>query len=441
VAKDPLIAEYIETIDFTHEEPPDLFGRGLEEWSIFLEDAKAVEHISRLLHDSKYLQEAGIDPLVWLETTANEYATDSKYNERTASFLLSLLPNVTELNLGRRWTRHPHPDPETIALLNTITRNAGIRPFKALARVTTLKTNGETHGEDRAHLEDLNPFLILPILRKLRGTDLVALDDSFTGIPFEWRYPALNSNIEEIEFYTSCMTGSGPDLVSLFPHTPKLRSFKLAFSPKWHAAGYNWDTNSVFRALGEHCGGTLTELSITMHRVYDRMKAGICALKDFVRLEHLEMDTRLFYGAPVDTEELRTLFIDDYEVHTRDCGWTEDSIPSLCDILPPSIKTVRLITGYWIEEPAILQSLFRFGEDDRKELPLLESVSVHRGTMKIFDDKIRDDYIKKRGKKDHDEYEWKAASDSIKAAGFDYDEAETVKPLWVEELDPHRGPW
>lgn len=153
------------------------------------------------------------------------------------TFLLSLLSNVQEVNFGMKWTRSWQSDPETDALLNVICRNAGTGPFEALAHVDTLKTSGETGYDERAGLEDLNPFLVLPGLRKLRGINLVALDDGYTGIPFKWRHPGLTCNLEEIEITHSCVAGNGNDLAELFRHTPKLRSFKLVYAVKWHGAG------------------------------------------------------------------------------------------------------------------------------------------------------------------------------------------------------------
>ncbi len=354
---------------------------------------------------------------------------------RTATLLLSLLPNVTEINLGSHFTRHPDPDELNAALLNTVVMSARFSPSSPLAQVTSLKTSGQAHSEDRAELRLLNPFFLLPKLQRLRGSDFLACDSSMTGIPFEWRNGDLNSNIEEIEMSHSCITGSGPDLASLLPHAPKLRSFYYCFSPKWHECGHDWDAAAVFRTLERNCGGTLTRLSITMHHVYGTLKAGVCSLKHFTRLEYLEMDVRLFYGAPVNTEELQKMREEDHAAYTNKIGWTTADIPSLSDVLPPSMKTVRLITGFGTEEPAILEALFRNAGSMHESLPLLENVTVACGTSKVGDE-----YVKGKNRV-HDEEAWRAAGDTIRAAGCSYEEVENVGPAWLEGLDPSRGPW
>lgn len=75
----------------------------------------------------------------------------------------------------------------------------------------------------------------------------------------------------------------------------------------------------------------------------------------------------------------------------------------------------------------MLEPLFRRDEGWGEKLPVLRSGRVVRERMKGGGG---------RGGSGHDEDAWRSASEKIRAAGFGYEEVETVGAEWLEGLDP-----
>ena len=246
------------------------------------------------------------------------------------------------------------------------------RPLSKLERIHPFEQEGY---EAKSRLQTLNPFLLAPSIRELYCVSTVAVNDGYTGYPFDWQYPSLDSNLEKVEFSHSCVMGSV--LAKFLAHTPRLRFFKLSHEVKWHGCGHDWDANAIFTALAHHCGNTLEELSVTIVEDFGgEIKAGVQSLRQFTKLEHLEIDIRFFFGPPV-TDELREMWPDDYRAHAHSIGWNEATVPSLVDILPLSIKTLRLVVASSPDDYAVFGNLFKdFGLRKRDALPLLESVII-----------------------------------------------------------------
>jgi hypothetical protein len=70
IAKDPLIAEYIESMDLTEEKgPSEMHANSIDFWSRFLDDENAGVAILKLLETSKVL----FNPWAWLMAMAEDY--------------------------------------------------------------------------------------------------------------------------------------------------------------------------------------------------------------------------------------------------------------------------------------------------------------------------------------------------------------------------------
>ncbi|KAK5168700.1 uncharacterized protein LTR77_006009 [Saxophila tyrrhenica] len=166
----------------------------------------------------------------------------------------------------------------------------------------------------------------------------------------------------------------------------------------------------MFLALAQKSGKELTHLSIVSRNLLAVSNDAIGSLKSPSRLEHLEMDDRLFFG-------------------------DKTPLVGIGDILPPSIKTVRLLIWSFGTNVETLQSLFAPDDLLHQKLPLLEGVRVVRGVN--------------MGDSSHslpvpDEIARKALGEMVRAAGFRYEEEDAVgapSPVWLEGLESQYGPW
>ena len=183
---------------------------------------------------------------------------------------------------SQRKTRN-QVEPDVWMFLDILAREAGKGHNRPLSKLVRLHPFAHAGYDERAGLQILNPFLVLPSFHEFSVVSCIAVRDGYTGIPFDWRYHALNSNLQRAELAYCCTSGS--QLAEFLKHTPKLHTFKLAYQTKWHGCGHDWDVHEVFAALGEHCGNSLTDLSITIDIQYGTLKGGVSSLK--VSLLHI----------------------------------------------------------------------------------------------------------------------------------------------------------
>jgi hypothetical protein len=77
----------------------------------------------------------------------------------------------------------------------------------------------------------LEPFMRLKSLRELYSTSCLAIDDGYTGMPFHWRFPGINSNLRRVELAYCCMDAEGISV--LLRQTPCLQIFRYLHECKW----------------------------------------------------------------------------------------------------------------------------------------------------------------------------------------------------------------
>ena len=470
IAYQPLTAHYIEAADFFEDCGPE---DGVQTLSDFLDDPKAAEAFIEMLSRSEYLRKAGLGAEEWLDGIIDEHSAkhlevfqvtlnsnvpytaclltlflvsisrDQNISVRvmvlplmlcsSSTFLLSLLPNITNLTLPKSWYNFPrarsefwqppHRDPEVWRLLDVIATEASKGDDRPLSRLVKLHPFADPGYEERAGSQVLNPFMVLPSIRELSVISCIAVNDGYTGKPFDWRYDGVNSNAEKLEL--AYCTVAGDQLAGILKHTPNLRSFKLLYETKWHGCGYDWDVHKFIAALGEHCGSTLTELSVTVDTHYGTIKGGVTSLKAFKRLEHFELDVRFFFGPPV-TDELRDMPPEEYRAQAYSAGWNASSIPSLVDMLPATIKTLRLVAGAEPEDPQVLRSLLvDFGARRDNDLPVLETAIVHRATSGLDGDSAA---------LEQNSNAWAAVKQMVSLAGFEFIESTHVEASWLEDF-------
>jgi hypothetical protein len=111
--------------------------------------------------------------------------------------------------------------------------------------------------------------------------------------------------------------------------------------------------------------------------------------------------------------------------HTYPPFWSTEHIPNLAKVLPPSIKSVRLLAGAWWEEPAVLESLFSIASYHRWRIPALKTVLVERGTYKVGNAVVADG---------QDPVAWKFIGNVVRRTGFTYKEHDRVWASWTDDL-------
>ncbi|KAK5168701.1 uncharacterized protein LTR77_006010 [Saxophila tyrrhenica] len=161
IAKDPLTAGYIQSIDFTWDNPIGDYSEAIEKWPVLLDNETAIEDLRFLLSDPGTLARVGIDVSGWLERMVNEP---------------EIFFCLNRINLGWVSAQEIALDKEAAAFLETIVMNARTDPSQPLAQVTSLKTGGQWDMGEGADFQVLNPFFVLPKLRKFRGSNFMPCD-------------------------------------------------------------------------------------------------------------------------------------------------------------------------------------------------------------------------------------------------------------------------
>ena len=311
-----------------------------------------------------------------------------------AVFLLTLLPNLIELTLPEDWSRiddQPKAAPLE-KVLNTTMRDLHTSPDKRNMPLSKLRRllpfeEIEYDPSPRGGVRVVSPFMVLPTLEELHVTDLIAVDDGYTGIPFTWDYPDLTSNLRMIYLEGCCVSAEG--VAELLTYTPHVTSFHYSHGPKWHGVCHDWDAGGFVAAVGMR-GEAMTDLTIKLDHLYGEVETGVISLKQFPVLERLKIDVRAFCAPSPDSGEKFGL------EGTKSKIWTADCIPPLQNILPSSVKYVSLYSGgteTTLDLPA-LRALFKNPEALNRSSALsnLEVLAISRMTFDA--DLIRDEELR-----------------------------------------------
>ncbi len=334
--------------------------------------------------------------------------------------LLSLLTNLSKLVLPRLWL-HPLLPPMT-TVLDKLAIEASRRIDRPFSRLEKLESWGRY--EDEVPLDDLQAFFVLPKFHDILCMGYFAVVDEHINKPFDWRFPGMVSELRELKLLWCCVTAA--ELEELLLHTPKLESFKLEYTRD--VVGCDWDVNAIVKALQKHCGSTLADISITVDKIFGVTKGGLRDFQPFSVLENLELDLRFFFGPPV-TEALRHMSASEYRDHALSTAWDAASVPRLIDMLPSTIKTVRLLTGSDPGEPTIIKSLFKGWHIEAVDaLPSLEGVLVMHGTETVGWVPVEPE------DRQHNVIWWSTAREAIAAAGCSFGDNLSVTALWVEKI-------
>ena len=343
---DPDIAWFIESLDLRNS----AFPAAREETDKLGDDE--MRALRDVMEQCPYLIPAGQNIGDWISNMGLDPLEDNEGDSRDnvevliyrTTFLLSLLPSLEELTLPDKWVYFQDTQSscgEVIKAIIDMVRHSGSSDDLPLGKLERLHPfeHIEYDPHPRSGLGIVAPFMALPNLKALEVSNLIAVDDGHTGIPFEWPYPEFESNVLSVILDGCCVDAGG--IAELLKHTPQIKSLTYSHHTKWHGCQHDWDAGAFVDAIAEQCGETLTELSVTTGDLFGDVETGIVSLKNFKSLQKATLDVSVFCAPPLDSGK---------RLGTRGPApkpedWTIQDIPHLSGILPGSMKYVQLIAN------------------------------------------------------------------------------------------------
>lgn len=319
-----------------------------------------------------------------------------------STFLLTLLPNLVELTLPSSWSYISREAPEGYQVLTNLAihshQSCGRAPRDdlPLGRLKYLHPHeeGEYDPMPQTGSKVFAPFLAMPSLTHFHAVNLNIVEDGYTGVPFNWPLDAeTDSNVHDVKLTAGCINAEG--IAQLLEHMPQVKSLEYSHHTKWHGCEHDWNAGAFVNAVAATRGDTLTRLSVTVDTLFGEVENGIVSLKDFLSLEDINLDIRLFDApAPDSGAQLG-------QAETGPQGWGTQDIPHLEQILPSSVRSLTLFSrggrdANDVRDRAVLRRLFGSGQEllASNSFPRLERVVVGLHDLKIIGKEVKDDASK-----------------------------------------------
>ncbi|KAH9992016.1 hypothetical protein F4779DRAFT_609426 [Xylariaceae sp. FL0662B] len=405
IVREPILARYIEVFEFSPDgvefEPGIYWLERAREQKKLQNDPSEMDEIKEFIEGSPYLRMAGVDAQDWTNKMLSYFTVNSHYSSASQmfvfTFILTLLPNVKTLllpNFMKGDIGHCQEcgrfqaDPAVWSVMEAIRNNIGkVLQGASLGKLSNLQVIGRANYDTRIRLHTLSSFLAMPSITELYATDCVAImNDRMIGVPYEWRYPDINSSLRTIELVHCCMDSGR--VAQLLAHTPHLRSFKFSRAAKRYHDGSDWDAGAFIATIGKHVGHQLEDLAVTLEDLDTGITTGVTSMRDFTKLKTLELDLRVFDGPATDPGGK-------YGQHKEVLGegpvpWTRESITPLTQILPTSLERLDLFSSGSADDLDLLHRLLHNFAIARSEaLPNLESCLIRYNGLA---DSIPEDY-------------------------------------------------
>lgn len=162
IARDPIVARYIRHADFSCDTWP---VRATSRPVRLLPDPDLGKPVAALFAESTYLREAGLDWKEYYALIQEELGSPDRYSQHAAAFLLTLLPNVTSLELPCLWRRCEMSDKLILAIVRRAVKPRTLWDTPSLARVSEFDLYKETGPlDDQLELASAVPLLSPPRL-------------------------------------------------------------------------------------------------------------------------------------------------------------------------------------------------------------------------------------------------------------------------------------
>lgn len=375
IAVEPVVARYIWHADFAMDSR---FTRGRPRE--LLADVHCGGAVLRLLADSPHLRQAGLD---WQEfyVKIEEDLEAVRYSQHAAAFLMTLLPNVEQLALPRRWK----PLEATDKLIDVIVQMANQSHLPndepSLAQVTRFGPSVSLVPQDRFDLDWVNSFLALPNVRSFRGPSCVAIgDDGHMTIPSNVPRFGFGKTLTVIDLVACCIDELG--IADFLQHTTRLRTLRYSHLTKTHSGPLEWNLCKFISAIESKVGSHLEELSITIRELRGSLAAGRVSMRGFQRLQRLKIPLEVAVcnkttatTGPAATSSNTSLFAEG--VSTDERHKLIDDVLFISDLVPASVAQLSLISGGTDDHAKALDVMFQhFAVKKESTLPVLEKMQL-----------------------------------------------------------------
>lgn len=400
ISRDPLVAQSIKALNLGDTRGRSCGNVDVSDFEEFRYDEEVMEKIKKLVTEAEYLQRAGVDVDIWWKKVIKEDESQEQDEEQgepyTIVSLLSQLPNLTSLQLSPFWSDvrpfdDANEDNKRITyVLDALIQNSnsGERRGKPLGKLETILPFMPEGYEERAGLQCVQPFMLLNTLTELYAVSCIAVDDNYTGIPFQWRYPTVNSSLRRIELAFCCIDAEG--ISALVSRTPLLQVFKYSHQTKWHGCQHDWNPGAFNEAVARHCGQNITDLAITIDDLYGDVINGASSFLSYPNLRYLEVDVRIFNGPPIESGQQHGI---NSVLPEGAMPWKEDDIPCIGSMLPISVVEVQINTDYPYPDKRALIALLKNLKQQRAE----RLTSLDKVTIRQFDGESATDVVEKTG--------------------------------------------
>ena len=280
IAVEPTVALYIRKADFKRD--------GIFRPCELVEDAQPDGPVGRLLAQSPYLKQAGLDWQQYFAKIKEEEGPFGRWSPHAAVFLLTLLPNVEELTLPSKLKLEPSE--LTDKLIDAIVckaRRPSSLPYDrpSLARCTTFEP---------ASLDRAKPFLALPCVRKFYSSSCVAIKDNSRTSSLAQNWPDTFGQALEVVSFPACYIDHVA-IADFLRHTPRLKTLGYSHRSRDDREGppLDWDICKFVTAIEREAGGHLMQLSITINELRGSLLPGRASLRGCKRLRTLQFPLEL----------------------------------------------------------------------------------------------------------------------------------------------------
>ena len=363
IAVEPVVARYIRDADFkvdTQRRP-----RG------FLADASRGGAVARLLAESPYLEQAGLD---WKEIYAKieEDLEAARYSQHAAAFLLTLLPNVEILTLPKQWK----PLDATDKLIDTVIFKAqqSYLPYHgpSLAQVTRFGPSVSLGPQERFELEWATPFLALPHIQSFRGPSCVVTNHEQRNISPRDSYRGFGKTLETVHFVSCCIDEAS--ITEFLKRTTRLRTLRYSHLTKGNGGPHCWNICKFVTAIGREAGSHLVELSISFYEPSGSIAPGKASMRHFHHLRKLEFPLEIAL-CNIDAAASRAAAPNESLVAGSTDQQLDHCEPFIGDLVPASVSQLSLISSGTDHHAKVLDLMFRkFAAMKDSQLPALKEI-------------------------------------------------------------------
>lgn len=351
IAIEPVVGRYILEADFTGDSR--LYSRfasaSREETTYGNRD----EAVRRLLADSPYLREAGLD---WQEyyRAMMEDVNNCRHSQHAAAFVLTLLPNLRRFTGSGLWNLVP-VSAKLIAAIIRIARQSTHNPA-SLSQITALE---ETRAN--CELSSATSLITLPSIRSFQSLGCIGRAHNGKAIGSRYLPSEFDSKVEVVGFWDASI--DAVTIAHFLKRTPCLKSLMYWHSTNGGVGHQDWDLCAFIAAVQREVGSHLENLCAITTELRGSVSPGKPNLRHFQRLQCLELPLDIVIGG-LKAAELTE-------------NKSSDSNSLLGDLVPASVTQLSLFSPGKSPHDKALELLFRdFATQKRLWTPNLKEIRL-----------------------------------------------------------------